>query len=245
MIAILVLAAQGIDWQGEWVVAVEEATARNVPILYAVHKDGWQPCTFMAESTYRDARVVELSKSFVNVVGMTDTAHGEEKKLCKLFQTIPCSVHQRGMYAGKNFFSGNAKPPTLVFCDPKGKELFRHEGKLDAAGLAKKMNEALGKLAGARILLPQWKQLQDAAKARESGEIKKAIELYTKLAKTKATKEAAAAGLAKVGEIGDARLEEASKLPADERRAALQAIVEEFKPLAVSTRAQKALDALK
>jgi hypothetical protein len=33
------LPGQGIDWQGDWDAAVKEATARNVPILYAVHKD--------------------------------------------------------------------------------------------------------------------------------------------------------------------------------------------------------------
>lgn len=36
---ILHLLAQ-IAWQGEWSTAVEEATARNVPIVYAVQKDG-------------------------------------------------------------------------------------------------------------------------------------------------------------------------------------------------------------
>jgi hypothetical protein len=30
---------QGIDWQGDWDAAVKEATARNVPIHVAVHKD--------------------------------------------------------------------------------------------------------------------------------------------------------------------------------------------------------------
>ncbi|MBI3856926.1 MAG: hypothetical protein HY293_14660 [Planctomycetes bacterium] len=30
---------QGIDWQGDWAAAVDEATARNVPIHIAVHKD--------------------------------------------------------------------------------------------------------------------------------------------------------------------------------------------------------------
>ena len=29
----------GIDWQGDWEAAVKEATARNVPIHFAVHKD--------------------------------------------------------------------------------------------------------------------------------------------------------------------------------------------------------------
>ena len=30
----------GIDWQGDWEEAVKEATARNVPIMFTVHKDG-------------------------------------------------------------------------------------------------------------------------------------------------------------------------------------------------------------
>lgn len=29
----------GIDWQGDWDAAVAEATARNVPIHFAVHQD--------------------------------------------------------------------------------------------------------------------------------------------------------------------------------------------------------------
>lgn len=29
----------GIDWQGDWDAAVKEATARNVPIHIAIHKD--------------------------------------------------------------------------------------------------------------------------------------------------------------------------------------------------------------
>jgi hypothetical protein len=33
------LPGQGIDWQGDWEAAVQEAAARNVPIMFAVHKD--------------------------------------------------------------------------------------------------------------------------------------------------------------------------------------------------------------
>lgn len=33
------LPGQGIDWQGDWDAAVQEATARNVPIMFTVHKD--------------------------------------------------------------------------------------------------------------------------------------------------------------------------------------------------------------
>ena len=30
---------QGIDWKADWDEAVKEATARNVPIMFTVHKD--------------------------------------------------------------------------------------------------------------------------------------------------------------------------------------------------------------
>lgn len=33
------LPGQGIDWKGDWEEARKEAAARNVPILFAVHKD--------------------------------------------------------------------------------------------------------------------------------------------------------------------------------------------------------------
>jgi hypothetical protein len=33
------LPGQGIDWQGDWDAALKEATARNVPIHFALHKD--------------------------------------------------------------------------------------------------------------------------------------------------------------------------------------------------------------
>ena len=33
------LPGQGIDWQGDWEAAVKEATLRNVPIMFTVHKD--------------------------------------------------------------------------------------------------------------------------------------------------------------------------------------------------------------
>jgi hypothetical protein len=31
---------QGIDWKGDWEAAQKEAAARNVPIMFTVHKDG-------------------------------------------------------------------------------------------------------------------------------------------------------------------------------------------------------------
>ena len=33
------LPGQGIDWKGDWESAQKEAAARNVPIMFSVHKD--------------------------------------------------------------------------------------------------------------------------------------------------------------------------------------------------------------
>ena len=33
------LPGQGIDWKGDFDAVVKEATARNVPIMFTVHKD--------------------------------------------------------------------------------------------------------------------------------------------------------------------------------------------------------------
>ncbi len=34
------LPGTGIDWKGDWDAALKEATLRNVPIMFTVHKDG-------------------------------------------------------------------------------------------------------------------------------------------------------------------------------------------------------------
>lgn len=190
----------------------------------------------MAETSFGDPRVIELSKSFVNVIANSDTGHGQdEKKLCKKYKTVPCSVHQRGMYAGKAFFPGNAKVPTTVFCDPAGKELFRKTGRLAPADLVKEMQTALAKVPGDRATLSQWKLLAEGKSALEKGEYRKSIEIYTKAAKSKRLKTQADEGLARVNEKGEELLKEATD------KTAIRKIADEFKPLEVSAKARKEL----
>jgi hypothetical protein len=191
----------------------------------------------MADSSFTDARVIELSRSFVNVIANGDTGHGEDKKLCKLYRTIPCSVHQRGMYAGRNFFPGNVSTPVTVFADPAGKELFRKQGALNASALAKHLQEALARISGEKIPLPSWKLHRDGQAALENGEFKKAIESFSRI-KSKRLKDD---DLGRVSQKGEALLKEALELPADEKKAALKKIADEFKPLEVSKRALEAL----
>lgn len=214
----------------------------------------------MAASSYTDPKVIELSRSYVNVVAHRETGHGdreiqvgkEKRKVCDEYHTIPCDVHVKGCDAINKFFSGNFGTPTTVFCDPSGKEILRQVGSMGAGELVKKMQEALGKVPGDKVALPVWKQakqsIADGDALLEKGEHKKAIEAYTKVSKMKgkALQQMATDALAKVSEAGEKLLGEALAMDdVAEKKKALKKIADDFKPLGVSTKAKKELDAIK
>lgn len=250
----------GIPWQGDWEAAVKEATARNVPIIFTMHKDLCPRCKAMEEETFRNAKVIELSKSFVNVVAHRETDHGstetvvgrEKVKLCNDYSGIPCETHVKGWSAAGRFITGSFGTPTTVFCDPSGKELFRHEGDPGSADMIKKMTEALSKVDGEKIPLAAWSQATqfrtDAEAAFEKGDFRKSAEFWNKVGKIRgaAFKSTSQDGLRKVDEKGAEALTAALAIPgAEEKKAALRKIVDDFKGLSASTDAKKELDALK
>jgi hypothetical protein len=251
---------QGIDWQGDWEAAVREATARNVPIVLTIHKDLCPRCKSMEEGTLKNAKVIELSKSFVNVVAHRDTGHGstetlvgrEKASFCNDYGTIPCETHVKGWSAVGRFINGTFGTPTTVFCDPAGKELFRLEGDPGTGDMVKKMTEALGKVEGEKIPSTTWTQAgllrSQAEAAAEKGDVRKAVDLWTKLGKFKgaAFRTMSQEGLQKVDEKGADALKAA--LAIEEvagRKAALRKIVDDFKGLPAATEARKELEALK
>ncbi len=251
-------AGQGIDWQGDWGAAVKEATARNVPILITIHKDLCPRCKAMEEETLRNPKVIEISKSFVNVVAHRDTGHGstetmrgrEKVMMCNDYGNIPCEVHVKGWGAIGQFISGTFGTPTTVFCDPAGKELFRHEGDPGSADMIKKMNDALSKVSGEKILQSLWSQAvqlrADGDAALEKEDVKKASDLYAKLGKLKGApfKTMSQEGLQKVDERGAQALKAALAIDgADQKKAALKKITEDYKGLPVAQDAKKELDA--
>jgi hypothetical protein len=208
----------------------------------------------MAESSYTDPKVIEASKMFVNVVAHRETTHGDREvqlgkdkvKLCKEYYTIPCDVHVKGNDAVNKFFQGNFGTPTTVFCDPTGKEISRKPGAMGAGELVKMMQETLGKVTGEKVPLASWKLVTDADAALEKGEFKKAIDGYTRAGKVKRLKETADAGLAKVGEKGEALLKEAlENSDVEAKKKALKKIADDFKPLEVATKAKKELDGIR
>ena len=214
----------------------------------------------MAESSYTDSKLIEMSRNFVNVVAHSETGHGdkevqvgkEKMTLCKEYFTIPCEVHTKAWSAVSKFFQGNFGTPTTVFCDPSGKELFRQAGGMGAGELTNKMKDALGKVGGEKVPFPVWaqakKNLADGNALLEKGEHKKAIEAYSKVGKLKGKgfKAMCDEALAKVNEAGDKLLADALALDnVDEKKKALKKIADDFKPLEVAAKAKKELEGLK
>jgi hypothetical protein len=214
----------------------------------------------MSETTFTDPKVIELSKSFVNVIAHRETGHGEHEafvgkekvKLCNEYYDIPCSVHTTGESVVGRFFQGTFGTPSTVFADPTGKEITKVTGMMSTGELIKKMNEVLGKVSGDKIPLGLWqsahKFIADGDAALAKGDAKKAVEAYGRVGKMKgaAFKSMSDEASARAGEAGEKALSEALALenPEDKKKA-LRKIADDYKPLPVSLEARKQLDTLK
>jgi len=247
---------QGIEWQGDWAAAVKEATARNVPIVLTIHKDLCPNCKAMEEGTLRNAKVIELSKTFVMLAAHRETAHGstetlvgrEKVKLCNDYGTIPCEAHVKAWSAVGHFINGTFGTPTTIFCDPTGKEISRHEGDPGTGEMVKKMTDALAKVEGDKIPAAIWSQQAEAEAAWMKGDFKKAVDLWTKQSKSKTAslRTLAQDGLQKIADRGAEALKTALAIESvPDKKTALKKIVDDYKGLPVATDAKKELDALK
>jgi len=254
------LPGQGIDWKGDWDAAVEEAAARNVPIHLAALMDNCPICKTMSDSAFTDPRIIELSRSFVNVLAHNETTHGdhdavvgkEKVKLCNEYVTIPCSLHRQGWSAVGKFVNGTFLAPMSLFTDPAGREIGKAEGGLSANDLFKKMNDILAKVPGDHIPSAPWQTarrlVSDSDAWLAKGEPRKAAECLAKLFKMKGAPLKAMADEAaeRANEAGRKALQAALALGADdEKKKALRKVVDDYKPLEVSAEAKKELDALK
>jgi hypothetical protein len=147
---------------------------------------------------------VAASKNMVCVVGHAgakgwDTTHGSKEikqgadkvRVCKIYPNIVCSDHvdifkeRAGAVFGDKVFA----TPHHLYYTPTGEEMFRNAGVKSAQELAKDMTDALSKVTGTHVPKDEY----DAAKAEiakgaahvKKDEIKKAIELFTKMANHK------------------------------------------------------------
>jgi hypothetical protein len=254
------LPGQGIDWKGDWDAAVEEAAARNVPIHLAALMDNCPNCKAMSDSAFTDPRIIELSRSFVNVLAHNETTHGdhdavvgkEKVKLCNEYATVPCSLHRQGWSAVGKFINGTFIAPMTLFADPAGKEIGKAEGGLSANDLLKKMNDMLTKVPGDKITSSQWQAarrlVSDSDAWLAKGEPKRAAECLVKLLKMKGAPIKSIAGEAaeRANEAGRRALQAALALGADEeKKKALRKVVDDYRPLEVSAEAKKELEAIK
>ncbi len=214
----------------------------------------------MADSSYKDAKVIAASRNFVNLVAHQETAHGtkdvfvgrEKQKLCNEYHTIPCESHTAAWGFVGRFVTGTFQTPTTFFAGPDGKEISKVVGGLSGGELVKKMNEALAKVPGEKVPLPVWQMarqlMTDGEIAREKDDLKKAVAAYAKVSKLRggSLKADAEAALKKLDEEGEKRLAAAlAEASVDEKKKALKKVSDDFKPLPVSAKAKKELDAIK
>ncbi len=255
------LPGQGIDWKADWKEALKESTVRNVPIMLCVLSDGAQQTKPMTENTYTDPKVIEMSRNFVCVAAHKETAHGskevvlgrEKVKLCQIYYTVPCEAHVNGWGAVGAFYQGTVNIPATVFAEPGGKEISKETVQYSGSDLAKKMQEVLNKLPGEKVPLPLWQAGQqlarDAGAHAEKGDIKKALDAWTRLGKLSRTfwfRDTSREGLDKLIEQGEKRIAEAAvKDTPEEKKKALQKVIDDFKGTRVADQAKKELDALK
>lgn len=215
----------------------------------------------MSETSYVDPKVIEMSRNFVNVIAHQETGHGdrevlvgrEKKKLCTEYYTIPCSVHVKGWEAVGKYFQGSFGTPTTVFTDPGGVEISRKVGGLSGGELVKAMQEVLPKVNGDKIGLPVWsmlKQLQADVDAQlAKNEAKKAVDAaakISKLGKGPVFRDAAKESNEKIEAHGKSALDAALALEkVEDKKKALQKVVDAYKPLPVSDEAKAELAKLK
>jgi len=121
--------AGGITWIESFAPALERAAEQTRPILVDVWAVWCVPCKEMDETTYRDARVVELAAGFVPL---------------KIDADVATSFVER--YRVDAF-------PTLLFLDGRGREISRWRGAITAgplAGLLERVGGGYAAYLGAR-----------------------------------------------------------------------------------------------
>ena len=214
------------------------------------------------------AAVVTASKNMVCVVGHAgtgaknawETTHGmrevkkgaDKVKMCKIYTGIVCSDHveifkERAYPVFKN---KTFDMPHHIYYTPTGEELFRNAGAKTAQDLAKDFADALAKVTGKHVGKDEYDtakgQVETAAGHIKKDEIKKAVEILTKLSKSPnellqpmGTKE-----LDALEATGNARVEAAMQTlqsSEDEGKKELKKVAEEYAPLQCSKKAAEVL----
>ena len=120
--------------------------------------------------------------------GSREVKQGTEKiKMCKIYTGIVCADHVE-IFKDRTpplFKNQTFAMPHHVYCTPAGEELFRNAGAKTAADLVTDFNSALTKVGGLHVSKDEYdsakKVVANGASLVKKDEIKKAIEVFTKL----------------------------------------------------------------
>ena len=220
----------------------------------------------MERTSYPNPAVVTASKNMVNIVGHAgargwDTTHGmkeikkgaDKTKVCKIYNNIVCEDHVAAFKDRVPPSFGNKvfETPHYLYFTPAGEEMFRNFGVKNPQEMAKDFADALAKVSGAHLSKDDYDaakaQIATAASHVKKDEIKKAIEIFTKLTKhaNELVRPLGSKELASLESNGDARVETAIQTLGtneEEGKKELKKVAEEYAPLACS---KKAADILK
>jgi hypothetical protein len=217
------------------------------------------------KSTYPNPAVVAASKNMVCVVGHAghkgwETNHGsrdvkrgaDKVKMCRHYTDIVCIDHVETFkqLTPKLFGNKAFDMPHHIFYSPAGEELRRSSGVVEAKQLAQEFAEALAKVTGNFVAKDEY----EAAKTQVAGglalvkkdEIKKAIDVFTKLTKHK-NERLAAMGMKELHALdagGSARVDaaiQALQSSEEEGKKELKKVADEYQPLACAKKAQEVL----
>jgi hypothetical protein len=247
----------GVYWATTWLSGCDEATARNVPLFIAHHKDGEPACEVEAQM-YRDPKFIEKSRMFVNLPCHEGKGHdvdvmieGRPHPRCERYIGIKCKDHDNVYLAVSVKYPLERTVPFRVFLTPEPKELAREGGGTTLEDLLKSMDKALTMVSGEKVHADDYRKYlelyAEGNNAFDAGEWQKAIKAYTAISKMSRDKLKIQGddGLRKVNLKGHALLREAKAMAAkvtdrdyQKVKKVVRKIIADFKPLEVSKQAE-------
>lgn len=237
-----------------WKAAVEEATARNVPILIGLSKE--KSCPYA--TLFQNGEVAALLNDRVLVlighrpgghepVEQLDPKTRERRAVCPLFPQIACAAHD-AIYDERAGYFDYEDLPAAFLLSPSGEVIVKDMERVGVKQLAGKLEEAQRKL-GAGVFRSEVdrleRKLEKGDKKADKGQLKGALRIYEgelegcdkEFLKRKIEARLAALDERALAMIEQAKQEDSAKI----RRDTLLRIAREMKGRAPAEAAQAAL----
>jgi len=179
----------------------------------------------MESSTLPDDGVINATADIVAVASHIDKDHGtievaengRKVTRCKIYPNLTCEDHERTSEVGKAYLKGRFAAPVSLWCDPAGKELFRHYGFRRPEVFLNDLKSALEKVPGPRVAKADYDRqgphLLEGEKALREFRYKAAIASLTSAGagKVDVIRKAAEAHLSAIRKTGDEILQRARR----------------------------------